>query len=648
MEANDTITVNDDPEEWELFFLCLFLAQTGLVQPPHKQLGFDTEDKAFAKMTELARHYPKIKQYRYPGYWKTVRDTFVGLKLGKRTKYHETQRVWEDFGHLTEDQLRDIARAILEKRTKIPTAKLDDLEVVRRQIRERLNEFSVDAELRIDGALWRDIATAYEAASKSDKVSIVGNHAMRIASSNNCFVYISSQELRQIWACLPYSRALSVYREACDAIAKELGYDSRKQGDEVFKRLPPGGKREALKAGDDQRLEAAIDTVFPATDDQNNLKRFLFDPEWSGISKTLERNDWISSAIISNGQWVNVAADRRGELTEALTPDPSFETRLRRVLEAARTGPVVTGAAIERISGGSNLVYYGAPGTGKSYTISEKIEELDAREVKTVFHPDVQNSDFIGTLKPAVDEDGVGYRFSPGPFLKAYVEAWNNPGELVWFVIEELNRAPASAVFGELFLLLDRDENGGGEYSVDYPSSECQAWVQSNIAVSISDRPDKLRLPSNLTIACTLNSADQGVYPLDTAFRRRWTQTYVPLDYSKGPDKEVVFTDQEGENCPVHWRTFVRELNSLMERHGVREDRLLGPWFVADHEFPEDGRIPGKVLVYLWDDLFRNQDKTIVFSHEGTSYGGLVQAMAAGKCVFSEELLEALLAQPDG
>lgn len=628
-----------------LKFLCLFLAQSNDPEPPHLELGFSSQSEAFIKIATIFASKPRTVQ--------NERDAFDRFTDSARAGWDKDLPprlipIFENFGEMPRDNMREISHIILNQKWEKTMAELEDLAVIREQLADRLAEFPVDAELKIDGALWRDIATAYEGRMKSDNVSVVGNHAMRITSANDCYVYISSQELRQVWACLPYSRALFGYLDACDRIAAELGYQGRKQAEKFFKRLPAGPKRPPLDPGDDQRLEAAIDAVFPDPDDRTNLRQFFFDPDWSGLSKSLERNDWISSAIISNGDWVNVAADRRGELTEALTHDPSFERRLRRVLEAARTGPVVTGAAIERVSGGGNHVYYGAPGTGKSYAISEKIKELSAREVKTVFHPDVQNSDFIGTLKPVIDEGEIGYRFSPGPFLKAYVEAWNNPGEPVWFVIEELNRAPASAVFGELFLLLDRAGDGEGEYSVDYPSPECQAWVQENIAASISDRPDKLRLPSNMTIACTLNSADQGVYPLDTAFRRRWTQHYVPLDYSGGPDKEIIFVDTDGETQTVHWRTFVQELNGLMERHGIREDRLLGPWFAAEHEFPEGGSIPGKVLVYLWDDLFRNHDKALVFSHGGTSYGGLVSAIENGKCVFSEDLVNALIATLDG
>ena len=623
-----------------LKFVCLFLSQNDEPSPPHVELGFTSQAEAFEGIAE--------KFLTRPNTVKNERDAFDRYTNSSRAGWNKVlpprlSPVFEEFGALQREKMRDISRAILEARRVVTMNELEDLPAIREELEQRLSKFSVDAELKIGEALWRDIAKAYEDSMSSDRVTIVANHAMRIETKTGLYAYISSQELRQIWACLPYCRALHGYSDAYRSIIAELDHNS-KQGKELFKKLPG---REELGDEEKERLESIIDTLFSEQSDRENLRKFFFDKSWAGLSKTLERTDWMSSAIVSHGGWVNVAADRRGDLTEALSKDPAFEKRLHRVLEAATTGPIVTGEAIKRRTDGGNHVFYGAPGTGKSYAIASKIKTLGAREVKTVFHPDVQNSDFVGTLKPTVKNGEIGYRFSPGPFLKAYVEAWNNPAEPVWFVIEELNRAPAAAVFGELFLLLDRADDGSSEYTVDYPSPECQEWIQDQIAGSITDRPEKLKLPSNLTIACTLNSADQGVYPLDTAFRRRWTQHYVPLDYSVGPDRQVRLIGADSHPIVVHWRSFTKQINNLMEKSGIREDRLLGPWFVAEHEFTVNKSIPEKVLVYLWDDVFRNHEKSLVFSYGGSSYGGLAKAIEVDKRVFSDELLSALSGEKD-
>lgn len=291
-----------------------------------------------------------------------------------------------------------------------------------------------------------------------------------------------------------------------------------------------------------------------------------------------------------------------------------------------------------RLTGGSNVIYYGAPGTGKSWKIDSIVEEKGGSVFRTVFHPDVQNSDFIGTLKPVIKADHVGYAFSPGPFAKAYVDAVNNPERMTWLIIEELNRAPAAAVFGELFLLLDRDETGNGIYDVDCPSEEFGKWLVS----MTGDHTGKLRLPSNLSILCTMNSADLGVYPLDTAFRRRWYQCYVALDYDIGPDKEITINLSNGQ-ARLKWLDFIKALNTLLSDHSIPEDRLIGPWFIKPSEFDDNGKVPEKLLIYLWDDLLRAHGRNIVFrSALISTYGELLRLMDTGKPVFSTEL-EAVL-----
>lgn len=297
----------------------------------------------------------------------------------------------------------------------------------------------------------------------------------------------------------------------------------------------------------------------------------------------------------------------------------------------------------DRLTGGNNTIYYGAPGTGKSHTVDNlsKGDEV----VRTVFHPDVQNSDFVGTLKPVREDGDISYRFSPGPFSIALVEAMNNPGKKVWLVIEELNRAPAAAVFGDLFLLLDRNADGGGEYDVNCPSEEFARWFEEKTG----DSTGKIRLPSNLWIAATMNSADQGVYPLDTAFRRRWIQNYIPIDYDAGPDGSILVMHNGGSESNLEWRTFVKALNDhLTDELSTAEDRLVGPWFVKAAELDADGALPGKVLIYLWDDLLRHHGREAVFNDNIKSYGALSRKIADGQPVFSDTFLAklALLAPP--
>lgn len=286
---------------------------------------------------------------------------------------------------------------------------------------------------------------------------------------------------------------------------------------------------------------------------------------------------------------------------------------------------------------GSNLIIYGAPGTGKSHRINDGINFNQA--IRTVFHPDLQNSDFFGCLKPSSKNGATVYSFAPGPFSRAVSSALANPDQHWILIIEEINRAPAAAVFGELFQLLDRDESGRSSYEIDFPSEESFEWFKDQ-GHDIS----RLYIPANLSIRATMNSADQGVYPIDTAFRRRWDQDYMPLDYSTGPVEKLQICFKDGEIRNISWRIFINLLNvRLTTKLRVPEDRLIGPWFVKSHELC--GTIPKKVLLYLWDDLLRHEGKEIIFDTENLFiFGDISQALENKKPIFCNDFLNELKA----
>lgn len=304
-------------------------------------------------------------------------------------------------------------------------------------------------------------------------------------------------------------------------------------------------------------------------------------------------------------------------------------------VEAAVLGDDVSATPPTPLTGGENVIFYGAPGTGKTHTVDEMVEGRMC--VRTVFHPDMQNSDFVGALKPVMQEDRVTYSFSPGPFALALRNALAMPDRETFLVIEELNRAPAAAVFGDLFLLLDRDGDGAGKYDVDFPTLEFKVWLGTSLGRDI----ERVSLPSNLWLLATMNSADQGVYPLDTAFRRRWRQEYVPIDYSAAPSGslDVILTDGSVKSMP--WRDFAKTINDhLTEQLDIAEDRLLGPWFVTAEDLSRSSTMPGKVLIYLWDDLLRHHGREKVFDVRSVkTFGEVSQRVANSQRIFSEALL---------
>lgn len=277
----------------------------------------------------------------------------------------------------------------------------------------------------------------------------------------------------------------------------------------------------------------------------------------------------------------------------------------------------------EREKGGENVILYGVPGAGKSWTIKNEYCKNDALIERLVFHPDYTYSDFVGQILPKLDDNSnVSYVFTPGPFTKILKKAYNDPTNSYYLVIEEVNRGNAPAIFGDVFQLLDRDGNGSSEYSI----------TNSDIAKEVyGDENHKVSIPSNLSILGTMNTSDQNVFTLDTAFQRRWSMRLIENKFDKNSPSDVEFANTKILDTEVTWEKFFTEINSIILNKNIRmtssEDKRLGTHFVQieDLKFNDyDGRdnnllknatkhnrkFAEKVLKYLWDDAFKfNKDE---------------------------------------
>ncbi len=293
-------------------------------------------------------------------------------------------------------------------------------------------------------------------------------------------------------------------------------------------------------------------------------------------------------------------------------------------------------------------IYYGAPGTGKS----KAIKDLTFGEsvIRTTFHPDSDYASFVGTYKPiteevvlrdcygkkviddetkeVVKEERIAYKFIPQAFLEAYVEAWKilGSGKKQYLIIEEINRGNCAQIFGDLFQLLDRNEYGFSDYPIvadkdmqKYLEKEFAGWEITNKdeinqlygeanMVSHIMKGERLVLPSNLYIWATMNTSDQSLFPIDSAFKRRWDWKYVPI--REGRDKET--------NAPLNWYintgdkqynwwSFISKVNKLIGSLTNSEDKKLGYFFckAKDGEIDADLFV-SKVIFYLWNDVFKD------------------------------------------
>ncbi|MGQ8367367.1 McrB family protein [Glaciecola sp. 1036] len=297
-------------------------------------------------------------------------------------------------------------------------------------------------------------------------------------------------------------------------------------------------------------------------------------------------------------------------------------------------------AVAERVKGGLNKIIYGAPGTGKSHSIKKLTDQEGTRKVVTVFHPDTQYSDFVGSLKPHTERINgsplITYQYRLGPFVKALIEAEKNPSYKVYLIIEEINRAPAAAVFGEIFQLLDRGEDGSSKYSIEVSDPDILEFLKQNISTSIKE----LRIPSNLFIYATMNSSDQAVMPLDTAFKRRWSFEYISLNFNKAPEQQLELITTDGM-YHISWKSFADSIiNRMLKEFRVAEDRLIGPFFLDKVELKNwKMALSGKLFVYLWDDVLRHkhQDRKRIFKKDITTFGDLFTDFSTDKPIFADE-----------
>ena len=293
-------------------------------------------------------------------------------------------------------------------------------------------------------------------------------------------------------------------------------------------------------------------------------------------------------------------------------------------------------------------IYYGAPGTGKSKVIKDLT--FGESVIRTTFHPDSDYASFVGTYKPiteevvlrdcygkkviddetkeVVKEERIAYKFIPQAFLEAYVEAWKilGSGKKQYLIIEEINRGNCAQIFGDLFQLLDRNEYGFSDYPIvadkdmqKYLEKEFAGWEITNKdeinqlygeanMVNLIMKGERLVLPSNLYIWATMNTSDQSLFPIDSAFKRRWEWKYVPI--REGRDKET--------NAPLNWYintgdkqynwwSFISKVNKLIGSLTNSEDKKLGYFFckAKDGEIDADLFV-SKVIFYLWNDVFKD------------------------------------------
>lgn len=345
---------------------------------------------------------------------------------------------------------------------------------------------------------------------------------------------------------------------------------------------------------------------------------------------------------------------------------------------------------VDRKQTGTNVLLYGVPGSGKSWTIEHEYCKQDSHVERLVFHPDYTYSDFIGQILPVVDANGqVSYKFTPGPFTNILEAAYKHPQEEYILVIEEINRGNAPAIFGEVFQLLDRKVEISDIVDDKYPIGTSEYEItNANIARIVYGNPEhKVRIPSNLSIIGTMNTSDQNVFTLDTAFQRRWEMRLIENNFENVDEK---LAKAEILDTGISWEVFCTEINDIIVGNNVRmsssEDKRLGAYFVRLMDLQKDPRMgdltvydalrkkesagtlsedekqkiseireamkknrrfPEKVIKYLWDDAFKFNREVIFETTEYRSLESVIRAFMYAEGIqrfkiFKQNVVDAL------
>ena len=284
-----------------------------------------------------------------------------------------------------------------------------------------------------------------------------------------------------------------------------------------------------------------------------------------------------------------------------------------------------------------NVLFYGVPGCGKSYSVEKRYESQVTNnqcKVRVVFHPDYTYSDFVGQVMPVLEkvtkgdgteEEKLQYKFVPGPFTRILEVAYANHQEKCLLIIEELNRGNAPAIFGEIFQLLDRNDDGSSKYAI----------YNSDIANEVhKDKLCPIKLPPNLTIVATMNTSDQNVFTMDTAFQRRWQMKHIPNRFT-GDSLDEKTINHVAKHLPnsaisVFAQTVNKKMHTANLGFGGTDDKSLGVYFATDNDLDDAERFAEKVLKYLWDDAFK-LGRQALFSNCSEGLSSVIEAYEDAK-----------------
>ena len=493
---------------------------------------------------------------------------------------------------------------------------LRDLNELAKEVVKNFNENFEAKDCRIPQAFKDNVRTLKSfSIVYNDYSVIIKGDGVRSKDS-----YVPNQSFYMASYFIEYSYELSRYKQKIMPWLSDAGITTNELT-AFFTHERDNGKKD-IENGDDKFIKI-LNSIGYNESDRNYLIKFVTDYNWWYGSKTIDRSDFFNSPVLSIMGLSASSNAAMALIVDLLTQNPEFNNLLLTQIENTKD------TNMSNIS--LQQIFYGAPGTGKSHFVKcdEKVKRADEKNLvfRTTFHPDSDYSTFVGAYKPTMKtvadkykavvgkDEEITYEFIPQVFLQAYVAAWNNQAENVFLVIEEINRGNCAQIFGDLFQLLDRDDDGFSEYPIkaDRDLTKFLSGKDENgndvLVNKDGIKEGKLKLPNNLFIWATMNTSDQSLFPIDSAFKRRWDWKYIKI--KKGIDKETKkeldWKIKVGEDR-FDWWEFLKAINYKIDKMTSSADKQLGYFFcLADGkgEISADTFV-NKVAFYLWNDVFKD------------------------------------------
>ena len=513
-----------------------------------------------------------------------------------------------------------------------------DLGILKTSLSELIAHSNID-----DCVLPNEFKTKFNAFGDY-KIEHYNLYTLQVSSKKSLLV-IPNQWVYIAACCCQYYVELIKYKDKLDA----LGFTS-----DMYEACHPSKDNSSIpedqktKDACKEKAEQFLESYDGA--DKELLVNFLWNYESWGGGKNIKRsNDFTDSPVLNIANTINASSSLIGSIAKGL----ANQDCLNLLLESTEWKSFSVPQKRFDLSDKKTLqqIFYGAPGTGKSHAINEQTTGKDV--IRTTFHPDSDYSTFVGAYKPTtksvpvmtvigteavpvkgkdgkeMTEDKIVYEFVSQAFMQAYVEAWKKyctvqEGEEPvdeYLVIEEINRGNCAQIFGDLFQLLDRGDEGFSEYPIKADSDMKKQLKKEFVGLEIKNKEsindlfkgkdivaqvlegEVLLLPNNLYIWATMNTSDQSLFPIDSAFKRRWDWYYVPIS-----NAEKNWTI-EVNGAKYDWWNFLQAINDRVYDATYSEDKKLGYFFCkADDGIISSSKFVSKVIFYLWNDVFKDSE----------------------------------------